>query len=70
MGIPGSKCFSPNAIFAILMTQGIMIFITDVVIIVLPMKIIWDMNMPLKKRIAVMFLFGLGKLETANVWQD
>lgn len=59
-GIPGAKCLSPNALFGIFMFQAVTMFVTDVVIIVLPMRNLWNLKLPLKKRIAVMFLFSLG----------
>jgi hypothetical protein len=61
-GLPGSKCFSPNTLFGIFMFQAVTMFVTDVIILVIPMPILWRLKMRLKKRIGVMVLFGLGTL--------
>ncbi|KAL4811646.1 hypothetical protein BDW67DRAFT_171532 [Aspergillus spinulosporus] len=55
-----AKCFSSDTLFAITMYQGVLMFICDVVIIVLPMPAIWKLQMTLKKRLLVLFLFSFG----------
>lgn len=35
---------------------------TDLVILVLPMPIIWNLNVPLKSKLSLSFIFGLGFL--------
>lgn len=42
------------------MFQAVTMFLTDVVIIAMPMPIIWKLNMPVRRRIVVMALFSLG----------
>lgn len=54
--------FSSETLFAILMYQGVIMFVVDVIIIVLPMPSIWSLQMPLKKRLLVLFLFSFGRL--------
>lgn len=44
------------------MFQAVTMFVTDVIILVIPMPILWKLKMRLKKRIGVMVLFGLGTL--------
>jgi len=58
--LPNYTCFSANTLFGILMYQGVLMFITDVIIITLPMPIIWKLQMPLKKRLMVLGLFSFG----------
>lgn len=36
--------------------------VADVVVLILPLPTIWKMNLPLKKRTGVMFMFGIGLL--------
>ncbi|KAL4737914.1 hypothetical protein BDV11DRAFT_171512 [Aspergillus similis] len=55
-----AKCFSSDTLFAITMYQGVLMFICDVVIIVLPMPAIWKLQMAIKKRLLVLFLFSFG----------
>ncbi|KAJ0421575.1 hypothetical protein BJY00DRAFT_106748 [Aspergillus carlsbadensis] len=54
------KCFSNDTMFAITMYQGVLMFICDVVIIVLPMPAIWGLQMALKKKLLVLFMFSFG----------
>ncbi|KAH7346039.1 hypothetical protein BKA66DRAFT_478287 [Pyrenochaeta sp. MPI-SDFR-AT-0127] len=63
-GLAGSKCLSPDALFGLFMFQGVTMFVTDVVIIAMPMPILWKLKLPVKKRIAVIFLFSLGFVAT------
>ncbi|KAH7049470.1 hypothetical protein B0J12DRAFT_719378 [Macrophomina phaseolina] len=62
--LPGAKCISPDAMFGIFMFQAVTMFLTDVVIIAMPMPIIWKLNMPVRRRIVVMALFSLGFIAT------
>lgn len=55
-----SQCFSNDTLFAITMYQGVLMFVCDIVIIVLPMPAIWGLQMALKKRLLVLFLFSFG----------
>ncbi|KAL3466059.1 hypothetical protein BJX64DRAFT_296442 [Aspergillus heterothallicus] len=55
-----AKCFSTDILFAITMYQGVLMFVCDVVIIVLPMPAIWKLQMALKKRLLVLFMFSFG----------
>lgn len=55
-----AQCFSNDTLFAITMYQGVLMFVCDIVIIVLPMPAIWRLQMALKKRLLVLFLFSFG----------
>ncbi|KAL2842172.1 hypothetical protein BJY01DRAFT_256822 [Aspergillus pseudoustus] len=54
------KCFTNETMFAITMYQGVLMFVCDVVIIVLPMPAIWKLQMALRKRLLVLFMFSFG----------
>ncbi|KAL2814269.1 hypothetical protein BJX63DRAFT_442528 [Aspergillus granulosus] len=54
------KCFTNDTMFAITMYQGVLMFVCDVVIIVLPMPAIWKLQIALKKRLLVLFMFSFG----------
>ncbi|KAL2824309.1 hypothetical protein BDW59DRAFT_173026 [Aspergillus cavernicola] len=58
--ILSAKCFSADTLFALTMYQGVLMFIFDVAIIILPMPAIWKLQMPLKKRLLVLFVFSFG----------
>ncbi|KAI9734359.1 MAG: hypothetical protein M1834_002465 [Cirrosporium novae-zelandiae] len=55
-----AKCMSTHTLFSITMFQAVTMFITDIVILIIPIPIIWKLNMPLKKQLAVMTMFGSG----------
>ncbi|KAF2188868.1 hypothetical protein K469DRAFT_72342 [Zopfia rhizophila CBS 207.26] len=46
------------------MFQAVTMFVTDVIIIVMPMPMLWKLKMPVRKRIAMMILFSLGFVAT------
>ncbi|KIA75463.1 hypothetical protein HK57_00046 [Aspergillus ustus] len=54
------ECFTNETMFAITMYQGVLMFVCDVVIIVLPMPAIWKLQMALRKRLLVLFMFSFG----------
>ncbi|KAE8374064.1 hypothetical protein BDV26DRAFT_284574 [Aspergillus bertholletiae] len=54
------SCYSPQTSYAILMTQGVIMFVLDVTILVLPMRPIWQLQMPLKKRLLIIGLLCIG----------
>ncbi|KAJ5781183.1 hypothetical protein N7457_006343 [Penicillium paradoxum] len=60
-----AECFTNDTLFAITMYQGVLMFICDVVIIVLPMPAIWRLHMALKKRLLIFFLFSFGFIACA-----
>ncbi|KAL1960647.1 hypothetical protein VTO42DRAFT_7226 [Malbranchea cinnamomea] len=59
------ECFSADILFDIQMYQGVLMFVIDLVIIVLPMPTIWRLQMPLARRISIIGLFGLGLVACA-----
>lgn len=60
--IEPKKCFSNNALFGITMYQGVVMFLVDVAIIILPMPSIWTLQMPIRRRLSISALFALGRL--------
>ena len=48
--------------------QGIMNLILDVVIILLPMRMLWRLQMPLLKKIGIIAMFGIGALYVLCVY--
>lgn len=56
------KCFSQDTLFGINMYQGVLMFLVDVVIIILPMPSIWQLQMPTRKRILIVSMFCPGGL--------
>jgi hypothetical protein len=59
--IPHPKCLSPDVLFAITMYQGVLMFLADVVIIVLPVPAIWQLHLPMGKHLLILGMFSLGK---------
>ncbi|KAL2821355.1 hypothetical protein BDW59DRAFT_164235 [Aspergillus cavernicola] len=55
-----AKCWSSDTNFAVLMTQGVIMFALDVLILALPIWPIWRLQMPLKRRIMILGLFAIG----------
>ncbi|KAI5778019.1 hypothetical protein EDC01DRAFT_719575 [Geopyxis carbonaria] len=55
-----AKCWSNDTLFAVTMSQGVIMFVTDCIILILPMSSLWRLNQPLRKRLQVMILFSLG----------
>lgn len=64
------KCFSKNALFAIEMYQGVLMFAIDIVIIVLPIPTIWNLQMPIQRRVSIIGLFALGELFPSPMKDD
>jgi hypothetical protein len=62
---PNAKCYSSNTMFGLTMYQGVIMFVCDVIIIILPMPSIWALQLPMKKRLLLlgMFSFGLCSLQ-------
>lgn len=57
--IPGGTCHHQQDVF---LSAGIMNLIIDVMIIVLPMPMLWGLQMRLAKKVALTGIFGLGAL--------
>ncbi|SPB43805.1 unnamed protein product [Aspergillus niger] len=58
--IPDAKCYSVNTSFAILMAQGVIMFVMDLAILALPLRRVWQLQMPRGRRVLVLGLFCLG----------
>ncbi|KAH9907936.1 hypothetical protein F4778DRAFT_719706 [Xylariomycetidae sp. FL2044] len=64
--IPRAKVFDPSIpgtcidIPALFTVSGLFNTITDVVILLLPIKVVWNMNMNLKKKVTVVLVFTFG----------
>lgn len=77
--IPGGTCFNVTALFYA--NAGLNIF-QDVFIYILPMKMLWEIQIPQKQKIALIAVFAIGgfvcvtgmlrlnSLKTASVSQD
>lgn len=59
--IVDKKCYTNETLFGLTIYQGVLMFVVDVVIIVLPMPSIWKLQMPVKRRASISALFALGK---------
>jgi hypothetical protein len=57
--IPGGVCGNRNVSFV---SAGAGTIITDILVLVVPLPNIWGLRMPMAKKIALMFIFGLGVL--------
>ncbi|GME45538.1 hypothetical protein GTA08_BOTSDO04901 [Neofusicoccum parvum] len=58
--ITDAKCFSTFTVYQITLYQAILIFITDVAILIMPMPLLYKLNMRTGKKIAIIFIFGSG----------
>lgn len=56
------KCWSADTLFSVMLFQGILMFVTDIVIMALPMPLLWRLKLPLRQRLQIVVLFGLGAL--------
>lgn len=60
--ITDAECWSPHTHYAVLMTQGVIMFVLDALILSLPIRPIWKLQMPVKKRLMILGLFAIGTL--------
>lgn len=60
--ITDAKCWTPHIHYAVLMTQGVIMFLLDVLILSLPIRPVWKLQMPVKKRLMILGLFAIGAL--------
>ncbi|KAL4928581.1 uncharacterized protein BDV17DRAFT_291505 [Aspergillus undulatus] len=58
--ITDAKCWSPDMNFAVLMSQGVIMFVLDVIILALPIRPIWKLQVHVRKRLMVTGLFAVG----------
>ncbi|OJI96571.1 hypothetical protein ASPVEDRAFT_23577 [Aspergillus versicolor CBS 583.65] len=60
--ITDAKCWTPHVHYAVLMTQGVIMFFLDALILSLPIRPVWKLQMPVKKRLMILGLFAIGFL--------
>ncbi|PYH45988.1 uncharacterized protein BP01DRAFT_397924 [Aspergillus saccharolyticus JOP 1030-1] len=58
--VADATCYPTQTSYAILMMQGVTMFVLDVIILGLPMPSIWKLQMPIQKRLWVLGLLGIG----------
>ncbi|PTU24981.1 hypothetical protein P175DRAFT_0498082 [Aspergillus ochraceoroseus IBT 24754] len=58
--ITNGKCYSQFKLFQIVLYQAVLIFVGDLIILVAPMPILCRLNMPMRKIVALMIIFGSG----------
>ncbi|KAI5850999.1 hypothetical protein BZA05DRAFT_56197 [Tricharina praecox] len=58
--VEGATCWPKETLFIMMIFQGVAMSLTDVVILVLPMRPLWRLKVPLRERLPLMALFGLG----------
>lgn len=57
--IPGGKCHDVDDI---ILSQGAFNMASDVVILLLPTSSLWQLNVPLAKKVCITLLFAMGLL--------
>jgi hypothetical protein len=57
---PDAKCYSGETMFGLMMYQGVVMFVADVIIIVLPMPSVWALNINRKKKFLLIGMFSVG----------
>ncbi|KAI5851945.1 hypothetical protein BZA05DRAFT_398362 [Tricharina praecox] len=62
--IVDANCWSIDVLYNIVVFQGIVMSLSDVVILLLPMWDLWKLKLPTRKRLQLMIMFGLGMLAT------
>lgn len=60
LSITDATCYSQYKLFQITLYQAVMMFLSDIVILVAPMVILCGLQMPRRKIIALMAIFGSG----------
>ncbi|KAI5853304.1 hypothetical protein BZA05DRAFT_444329 [Tricharina praecox] len=63
--VEGARCLGKNTLFAITVYQAVVMFVTDAIILVLPLRPLWRLKVPLRERIPLIGLFGLGTIACA-----
>jgi hypothetical protein len=64
--VPDSgACFSAEKTFAINMYQGVLLFLFDIILLILPIPTVCKLDMPTRHRVLVLLLFGLGLVACA-----
>ncbi|KAJ5545270.1 hypothetical protein N7535_006347 [Penicillium sp. DV-2018c] len=60
MTVTDGKCYTQYKLFQIVLYQAVLIFVCDVIILVAPLVILCGLNMPTRKILALMAIFGSG----------
>ncbi|GAT28553.1 hypothetical protein RIB2604_02601950 [Aspergillus luchuensis] len=68
--ITNSSCYPTETSYAILMMQGVIMFVLDVSILVLPIRPIWQLQMPTRRRILVLGLLCIDSASTSLIWME
>ncbi|GLA55316.1 hypothetical protein AnigIFM63604_001963 [Aspergillus niger] len=68
--IANSSCYPTETSYAILMMQGVIMFVLDVSILVLPIRPIWQLQMPIRRRILVLGLLCIDSASTSLIWME
>ena len=66
--ILSAKCYSTDMMYGITLYQGVLMFLADVVIIILPMPALWTLQLPLKRRLILVGLFSFGTQLCHKTW--
>lgn len=56
---PGGQCLNHNAV---VVSTGLFNIVSDVVILLLPVKTVWGLRIPTQKKVSISALFGTGLL--------
>ena len=57
--IPGAKCGNMRAVF---ISVGTINLILDVGVIILPMPVLWNLQLALRKKLGLTAIFGIGAM--------
>ncbi|KAJ5967000.1 hypothetical protein N7501_003248 [Penicillium viridicatum] len=60
LSIPNPICYSQYKLFQITLYQAVLIFVCDVIILVAPLVVLCGLQLPTRKIIALMLIFGSG----------
>ncbi|KAJ5889115.1 hypothetical protein N7504_009925 [Penicillium tannophilum] len=60
MTVTNATCYSQFKLFQIVLYQAVLIFVSDVIILLAPMPILCQLNMPTRKIVALVAIFGTG----------
>lgn len=66
--VANPKCYSQYKLFQITLYQAVLIFVCDVIILIAPLVILCGLQMPTRKIIALMAIFGSGSHTPRYIW--
>lgn len=64
------KCFSADILFDLEMYQGVLMFVIDIVIFAMPIPTIWNLQMPIQRRLVIVGVFGIGKFLSCIIYEQ